>query len=194
MMPKIIYIHGFMSSGESEKAKQLREYFPNATIISPDFSPSPKEVIQQLHNIIAINIQPTIAVGTSLGGFYALYLACVYDIPAFIINPSLEPHISLQGKVGLHKRYNTGNDYNFTAECLNEMKHVFDSLHKAERETSNLNFYLSGDDEVLDFEKLNFYFPNRRLLKRFDNAGHRFSKFSEVLPDIQLALDNFRKG
>lgn len=192
MMPKIIYIHGFMSSGESEKAKQLREYFPNATVISPDFSPSPKEVIQQLRNIIAPGIQPTIAVGTSLGGFYALYLANYVGIPSFIINPSLEPHVSLQDKIGHHKRYNTGADYHFTAEYLFELKEIFDRIQKTDKESYNMNFYLSNDDEVLNFEKLNLYFPYRRTLKRFDNAGHRFSKFSEILPDIKVLIETFR--
>ena len=70
-MAKIIYIHGFRSTGDSEKAKQLKAAFPNHTVVAPNLSASPKQAIQQLHNIISSDIQSTIVVGTSLGGFYA---------------------------------------------------------------------------------------------------------------------------
>ena len=194
-MSKIVYIHGFGSSGESEKAQLLRKAFPNDNVISPSFSANPLVAVSQLHKILSSGPVPTIVIGTSLGGFYATYLAVRYDVPAFIINPSLEPHITLQSYIGKHKRYgnSTDTDYDFQAPYIDELNKLFDKMHASDKAGSNLHFYLSTDDDVLTYEKLDTLFPNRQHVKTFNNSGHRFSKFSEIFPDIQKALDKFPK-
>ena len=192
-MAKIIYLHGFKSSGDSEKSKQLKKAFPNDKVIAPNLSASPKQAIQQIHNIIADNPEPTIVVGTSLGGFYATYIACLYDIPAFVINPSLEPHVSLVNQIGKHQRYGTGEDYEFHSHYIDELKSLFDKLHSSEIESQNLHFYLADNDDVVTFDKLDTLFPDRAHVKTFKGAGHRFSAFPEIFPDIQKVLDKFKK-
>lgn len=185
----IIYIHGFKSSGESDKSEQLKKYFSKygskVNIISPTLSPNPKEAISTLSSIIKGTKGPVILVGTSLGGFYAIYCSVRFDVPAFIINPSLEPHISLAKSIGIHKRYGSGEPYEFKQEYIEALKFLFDSIRSASITSSNLNFYISTDDERLTFDKLDQYFPYRNTLKKFENAGHRFSKFNEILPDIE---------
>ena len=192
-MALIIYIHGFKSSGESEKSKQLKAAFPDDTVVAPDFSPNPAEAVKQLHALIAKHLEPTIIVGTSLGGFYATYLAVMYDVSAFIINPALEPHVSLIDKVGNYKRYGNGADYNFESPYLDELKKMFDTMHSTTKRASNLHFYLSSDDDVVNFDKLDDLFPNRKHVKVLNNAGHRFSRFTEIFPDIQAVLNKFKK-
>jgi len=192
-MAKIIYIHGFRSSGESEKSKQLRDAFPNVKVIAPNLSPNPKQAVSQLHSIIATDPESTIVVGTSLGGFYATYIACLYDIPAFIINPSLEPHVSLIKQVGKHTRYGTGEEYEFHSQYIDELKMLFDKLHKSDKDGNNLHFYLADNDDVVTFDKLDSLFPNKAHVKTFAGAGHRFSRFKEIFPDIQQVLNKFKK-
>ena len=195
-MAKLIYIHGFKASGESEKAQLLRKAFPNDNVISPSFSANPLVAVDQLHKILSSDISPTIVVGTSLGGFYATYIAVRYDVPAFIINPSLEPHITLQSYIGKHKRYgnSTEPDYDFQSPYIDDLKKLFDKMHNAsDKVSSNLHFYLSTDDDVLTYEKLDALFPDRQHVKTFSNSGHRFSRFSEIFPDIQKVLDKFPK-
>ena len=180
----IIYIHGFRSTGESGKAQQLRDFFPECKVISPTLSSCPSEAIKQLLLEIGDNRGCTVLVGTSLGGFYASFLACKYDMPAFIINPALEPQISLIKAVGAHKRYDSDQDYEFKVEYLTELKDIVAELKTLNKNVSNLNFYLSADDEQLTFEKLDELFPQRNSLKIYEDSGHRFSKFQEILPDI----------
>ena len=192
-MAKIIYVHGFKSSGESEKSKQLREAFPNHKVVAPNLSADPKQAVRQLHNIIATDPEATVIVGTSLGGFYATYIACLYDIPAFVINPSLEPHISLSKQIGSHTRYGSGEPYEFRGEYVDELKSLFDKLHSSEKESQNLHFYLADNDDVVTFDKLDSLFPNRAHVKTFSGAGHRFSRFKEILPDIEQVLNKFKK-
>lgn len=185
----IIYIHGFRSTGNSDKAQQLKKYFEstgnNVNIISPTLSANPKEAISTLTSLIKKSKEPTILVGTSLGGFYALYLSTRFDIPAFIINPSLEPHMSLIKSVGTYQRYGDSLPYEFKEEYLQSLKFLFDTLQSSQPSSSNLHFYISEDDERLNFDKLDQYFPYRKTLKKFKNAGHRFSRFNEIIPDIE---------
>ena len=192
----IIYIHGFKSSGDSDKAQLLKQYFanidPKINIVSPTLSANPKEAISTLTSIIKSVKGPIILVGTSLGGFYALYCSAKFDIPAFVINPSLEPHISLAKSVGTHDRYGDTNKYEFKKEYLDSLKFLFDAIQSSSISSSNLHFYISTDDERLSFDKLDQYFPYRKTLKKFDNAGHRFSKFNEILPDIEEVVNELK--
>jgi predicted esterase YcpF (UPF0227 family) len=185
----IIYIHGFKSSGDNDKSNELKKYFskygPKVNIISPTLSANPKEAVNTLSSIIKSTKGNVIVVGTSLGGFYALYCAARFDVPAFVINPSLEPHKSLSKDVGSHIRYGSGEPYEFKEEYLQSLKFLFDTLQSSQSSSSNLHFYISEDDEHLNFDKLDQYFPYRKTLKKFKNAGHRFSRFNEIIPDIE---------
>jgi hypothetical protein len=189
-MTNIIYIHGFASSGNSDKANLLKKEFPDDRILSPTLPADPKKAISQLHSMIFKN-ENVIVVGTSLGGFYATYIACMYDVPAFIINPSLMPYIDIKRILKTHtgKRLGTDEPYDFKEEYLKDLKDLFDKMHSTDKESYNLHFYLSSDDEVLTFEKLDDLFPNKTHVKIFDNSGHRFSRFQEILPDIRKVLE-----
>jgi predicted esterase YcpF (UPF0227 family) len=190
-MANIIYIHGFASSGNSDKAVMLRKEFPKDNVISPTLSANPKQAIAQLHSLI-MKSEPVLVIGTSLGGFYATYIACVYDVPAFIINPSLTPYIDIKRIIKTHNGKRIGSDepYEFKTEYLDDLKDLFDKLHSTDKESYNLHFYLSSDDEVLTFDNLDTLFPNKAHVKVFDNSGHRFSKFQEIFPDVRKVLNS----
>ena len=48
---KILYVHGFGSSGATGSAKSLRILLPKATVISPDLPIRPAEAMELLHSI-----------------------------------------------------------------------------------------------------------------------------------------------
>jgi predicted esterase YcpF (UPF0227 family) len=193
-MIKLIYIHGFKSSGESDKSRMLKQAFPNATVEAPTLSPRPATAISQIESIIKRNPSNTILVGTSLGGFYSLYLASKFDIPAFIINPSLEPNVTLISKVGTHTRYGSDEEYDFKLPYIDELDEMVKQLASMPKPGNLLHVYLSEDDELLSFEKLDSVIPVRKLTRWFKSAGHRFTKFSEVIPDIQEVINDFEKS
>ena len=66
---KIMYVHGFGSSGQSGTVRRLRTVFPNATVIAPDLPLHPEEAIALLHQLCR-DEQPDIILGTSMGGMY----------------------------------------------------------------------------------------------------------------------------
>ena len=50
---KLLYVHGFMSSGATHTAKILQEYMPQCTVIAPDLPIHPEEAMELLRKIQA---------------------------------------------------------------------------------------------------------------------------------------------
>ena len=186
----IIYIHGFRSSGDSGKASLMREAFPQVKVLSPTLSPQPVEAIGQLERLLAGLPGRTLLVGTSLGGFYALYLSCRHGHACCAINPAWKADTSLARKVGVHTRYDSEEAYEFRGEYLGELTEMRDFILKGRQDPGLINIFLSNDDEELSFEGLETLIPECRLLRRFDDSGHRFSRFPEILDDIGGILEN----
>jgi predicted esterase YcpF (UPF0227 family) len=82
---KIMYVHGFASSGQSGTVKRLRVVFPGATVIAPDLPIHPEEAIALLRQLCA-DEQPDLILGTSMGGMYTEQLR---GFDRICINPAL---------------------------------------------------------------------------------------------------------
>ena len=48
---KILYVHGFGSSGQSGTVTRMREVLPQARVIAPDLPIHPKEAVRLLHDL-----------------------------------------------------------------------------------------------------------------------------------------------
>ena len=83
---KIIYVHGFGSSGQSGTVTRIREVLPNATVVAPDLPIRPQEAIDLLHETCQKE-QPDLIIGTSMGGMYAEML---YGYDRILVNPALQ--------------------------------------------------------------------------------------------------------
>ena len=91
---KIMYVHGFASSGQSGTVKRLRTVFPNATVMAPDLPVQPQEAISLLHELCDKE-RPDLIIGTSMGGMYTEQLRgfdriCVN--PALCIADTMQAH------------------------------------------------------------------------------------------------------
>ena len=74
---KILYVHGFASSGQSGTVTKIREMIPDATVVAPDLPLHPEEALALLRDTCAKE-QPDLIIGTSMGGMYTEML---YGIP-----------------------------------------------------------------------------------------------------------------
>ena len=82
---KIIYVHGFGSSGQSGTVTRIREVLPNATVIAPDLPIHPEEAMALLRQLCQQE-QPDLIIGTSMGGMYTEML---YGYDRILVNPAL---------------------------------------------------------------------------------------------------------
>ena len=79
-MKKILYLHGFASSGASGTVELLRKWFweraeplHRAVVVAPDIPLDPLVAEKTLEEI-AYNEMPDLVIGTSMGGMYAQLL------------------------------------------------------------------------------------------------------------------------
>lgn len=89
----IIYIHGYGSSGLSDKARHYEKLFADQGVIAPTLSSESRLAVHTLDALVAsfLKHEPVGLIGSSLGGFFAVYLAQRYAIPAVLINPAIPP-------------------------------------------------------------------------------------------------------
>lgn len=177
----VLYIHGFGSSAFSLKAKQLKKYFGETDIFIPSLPYIPNLALDSLEQIVKIfpNIN---LIGSSLGGYYAIYLSQKYNLKSVLINPAITPHISLKKAIPKGISYYDNSRYDFKTEYLDE-------LLKMKIEKPNLKNYLTllqDGDEVLNFQDSMNYFKGGNILLE-KGGNHGYENFESKLKMI----DNF---
>lgn len=83
---KILYVHGFSSSGQSGTVVKIREMLPGTTVVAPDLPLHPAEAMDLLHHTCETE-NPDLIIGTSMGGMYAEML---YGYDRILVNPAFQ--------------------------------------------------------------------------------------------------------
>jgi hypothetical protein len=181
----LIYIHGFNSSSNSGKARELRDWMDSRglgeALACPDLPHRPAEAIRLLEGLIARAQGRAKLIGSSLGGFYALSLAERHGLKAVHINPCVACHEKLAGEVGKEQsNWHSGDTYYFTASHLAELQ----ALNPPGRIDPGRHLLLleTGDD-VLDYREAAAYFQGARQIV-LEGGNHGFSRFAEYIPAI----------
>lgn len=182
----ILYIHGFGSSGHGGKASLFREYFEEE-VMAPSLSYVPSLAIDTLEQIIEMLLskEETIGlVGSSLGGYYAMYLANKYELKAVLINPAIYPYKTLD-KIGMSTNYYDGTSFEVTPEHINFLKSLeINSLANQE----NFLTLLQMEDEVLDYQEAVDKLPNSELIVE-EGGNHTFENIESYFRKIGKFLD-----
>ena len=161
---KIMYVHGFASSGQSGTVKRLRTVFPQATVIAPDLPVQPQDAISLLREPCDKE-RPDLIIGTSMGGMYTEQLRgfdriCVN--PALCIAETMQAH----GMTGTQTFQNPRQDGVQTF-------YVDKTMVKAYREVSEQRF--EGQDDE-DRQRVYGLFGDR------DDLVDTFALFREHYP------------
>lgn len=179
----IIYIHGFGSSGQSAKVKILKEKFEDESFIAPSLSYVPELAIETLKELISAfsKHEKVYLIGSSLGGYYSIYLADYFNIPAVLINPSVNPRKTLKKVLGHPNNFYDGASYEWNENHLK-------MLEKYEIKTIKPKLYLlltQKGDETLDYrEAVNKLAGCKSFI---ENGG------SHSFDDIQRHTQNIRE-
>ena len=97
---KIVYVHGFASSGASGTVGRMRLLLPQAAVIAPDLPVDPQAAIDLLKDLCARE-QPDLIIGTSMGGMYTEQLA---GFDRICVNPALHLADTILKNNGLGKQ------------------------------------------------------------------------------------------
>ena len=187
MPNRIIYLHGFNSSPASIKGRQLARAVAASPLSSrPDFYLPPQphrpaEAIDAVAELIESQAERALTlVGSSLGGFYATYLAERFGCKAVLINPAIRPHADLASYLGPQKNPYTGDEYELTTRHLDELRAL--SVSKITRPERYFLLVETGD-ELLDAHASIAYY---RGAWQYTSSGgdHAFSQFETQIPAI----------
>jgi hypothetical protein len=180
----LIYIHGFNSSAQSGKAREMAAWMAARGLAEsfacPDLPHRPVQAIALLEGLIARSAGPAKLIGSSLGGFYATWLAEKHDLKAVLVNPCVGCHAKLADYLDQpQKNWHTGEEYLFSAAHLAELQPL--AVTPARR--GNYFLLVETGDEVLDYrEAVNLYAGARQMV--LEGGDHGFTRFAEFLPAI----------
>ena len=181
----LLYIHGFNSSSRSGKAQEFGNWLSQRGLgeayVCPDLPHRPAAAIDLLENLIAASASPVKLIGSSLGGFYATWLAEQHDLKAILVNPCVACHNKLSGIVGqTQKNWHSGEEYIFSAEHAAELNRF--AVPAISRPQRYLLLAETGDS-VLDYREAVAYFAGAEQVV-LEGGDHGFSRFSDYIPAI----------
>lgn len=188
----IIYLHGFASSSYSSKAQKFKEYFSKLDrFVSPNLTHIPKLAVYNAEELIKIflaeNKEEVILMGSSLGGYYASYLANKYNLKAVLINPSVYPFETLKKFSQSDCRsYFDNSAFEFTQE---HAESLYDYQVQTYRDIKKFLVCLQTGDEVLDYREAEQKLSGAEFI--IDKGGdHSFLDIEKHFEKIEKFLFN----
>lgn len=157
-----------------------------AEFFAPQLSASPAMAIAQAEQIL--QAQPDAdwsIIGSSLGGFYATWLAEKYGCKAVLLNPAVKPPRDLESYVGVTTMYHSDEPFEFKHEYIAELQALtVNSITRPER------YYLiaATGDEVLDWRDMVAHYPGAQQLV-IQGSDHGISEFAEYVEVVMEFCD-----
>jgi predicted esterase YcpF (UPF0227 family) len=184
----IVYLHGFRSSPRSSKAvltgnaiKNLSTPENSIAWYCPQLVASPKASIDMvIQHIEKSKHDRLIVIGSSLGGYYANYLAEKYGCKAVALNPAVRAPRELQSHVGMLTSYDTNEPYDFRPEYIGELNDL-----QVEGISNPSRYFLlaAKGDELLDWQEMvDFYKGAQQLV--LEGSDHGITEYPEYLPQV----------
>lgn len=190
----LLYLHGFRSSPQSAKARavaqRVLQQHPDVTWWCPQLPPSPREAMALVAEGIADWPLASMAVvGSSLGGFYATWVAARTGCRAVLLNPAVDPARDLQKYIGEQTSWHDPQDhFFFRPEFIAELQ----ALECPGQPTpAQVLAIIAKGDEVLDWREMQQRYAGARI-RLLEGGDHALSDFDTAHIDtvfdfLQLA-------
>ena len=183
----IVYLHGFRSAPASIKARALKarmmerglgeRFWCEQLPVSPHAAIALAEA--EIARAQRAGLQPTV-VGSSLGGYYATWLAERHGLRAVLINPAVVAPLALESFVGMQDNLYTGERFEFTPRHLDELR----TLEVAAITLPERYWLLAEtDDEVLDYSHAVIKYAGARQTI-LEGGNHGFSRWNDYLDAV----------
>lgn len=195
---KLLYVHGFGSSGQSGTVTKIGEMLPGLTIVAPDLPLHPAEAMALLKDICRQE-NPDLIIGSSMGGMYAEML---YGYDRILVNPAFQIGDTMlkHGMVGKNTfsnpRRDGVQDFIVTKAMVEEYKeitsHCFSEV--SEDESRGRVYGLFGDEDPL-VHTMDIFAAHYRNAISF-HGEHRLNDkvlLHSVIPVIQW-IDDRQSG
>lgn len=187
----LLYLHGFRSSPRSTKAQlvqqRIAQRHSGVTLWCPQLPPSPHAAMDGVMQGIADWPRERMAViGSSLGGYYASWVAEQTGCRAAVLNPAVFPARDLAQYIGEHESWHDPQErFFFRPEYVDELRVLdYATITRPER------YYalIAKGDEVLDWQEMSAHYrgAHGRLL---EGSNHAITEFADHLDEVLVFLD-----
>ena len=175
----LVYLHGFNSSPQSHKAQVMQRYAAQQGVefACPALPPLAADAMREIEKLPMK--KDVCLIGSSLGGFYATWLAEKHGLKAVLINPAIDPHVGLRAYLGPQKNLHTGEPYELTKAHLAEWQ----KLYMPRITPRRYLLLVETGDEVLDYRKaVERYAGAEQVVVQ--GGDHSLQSFPQHLPRI----------
>jgi predicted esterase YcpF (UPF0227 family) len=183
LTPRVLCLHGFASSPKSWKIEALRKVMAARDLadrlIAPMLPWPPEDALALLEEIIAATPCPLTLVGSSLGGYYAAWLAERHNLKAVLINPAVAAHLGFKQYLGVQHNLHTGERIQVEHANLETLR-----AFAIERPTPERYLVLlETGDEILDYRVAAAHYAGARQ-RVCAGGNHSFTRFPEFIAEI----------
>jgi len=181
----ILYLHGFRSSPLSMKSRllaaQMQALGRADEWLCPQLPASPKLAIELALSLVN-NVAPAdlTLIGSSLGGYYATWLAERLGCRAVLLNPAIVPLIDLEQHVGVTTEFHSDKPFEFKREYIDEL-----GTFAVEKITEPQRYFLiaATGDEVLDYRDMLAHYQGARQIV-IEGSDHGISEFADYVAHV----------
>lgn len=206
---RMLYLHGFRSSPQSFKAQllaaRLRAFNPQSYWACPMLNVSPLAAITtateilnrgcdieaipsffastapaKITTILKNYTHDTVIVGSSLGGFYATWLAEQYGCRCILLNPAIRPWEELHRHLGVQTLWHSEDSIVVEAHHMDELK-----AFEIKKITHPQRYFLvaATGDQVINYRDMLDHYRGAQV-KLIQGSDHGLSDFSNYIDEI----------
>jgi len=181
----VLYIHGFNSSPDSFKARLLGRCMERrgqaGRLLVPALSDLPDRALATLEAWVAGSKgRPVGLIGSSLGGYYATFLAQRYGLRAVLVNPAVRPYDLLEDYLGPQQNLYTGERYHLTPEHIDALRALdVECITHPER----FLLLVQTGDQTLDYREALARFPRSPRIV-VAGGSHGFENFDRFMGQV----------
>ena len=181
----MLSLHGFRSSPQSFKAqvvgKKMAALGRANELFVPQLPASPKAAMALALTLVGRCPPEQLAIiGSSLGGYYATWLAEKLGCRAVLLNPAVNPLADLDQHVGVTTQYHSDQPFEFKREYIDELRAL-----KVDRITRPERYFLiaASGDEVLDYRTMLAHYAGARQ-HVIDGSDHAIPEFEQYVDQV----------
>ena len=182
----LLYLHGFRSSPQSAKARQVgarvQADHPQVTWWCPQLPPSPQAAMDMVMQGISGWPQAGMAVvGSSLGGFYATCVAQAVGCRAVMLNPAVHPARDLAKYIGEQTAWHDPNEHFFFEPAFVDQLRAQETgplLHPEQ-----CFAVIAKGDEVLDWREMTARYAGAKI-KLLEGSDHALTDFGAHIDEV----------
>lgn len=181
----LLYLHGFRSSPQSRKAQQIAARMAalgrTDEYVCPQLPASPRAAAQLLEEIAArVPVAELAVIGSSLGGYYATWLAESTGCRAALLNPAITPYVDLRAYLGEQSVYFSDQSIDMRPEYLDQLLAL-----DTPRITRPERYFLlaATGDELIDYRTMVAKYAGCRQ-QVIEGSDHQIADFAQYMDEV----------